>query len=126
MIDMIRTLLLCVFILAAGSCFSQARPINIIAFGARPDGRTSCTKAIQKAIDTAFARGGGTVLVPAGRFVTGVIHLRSNITLYLAEHAVLLGSTRRTDYGPASASALIVADSQQHIAITGKGAIDGQ
>lgn len=123
---MIRNLLLCVYLMAAGTCFSQTRPINIISFGAKPDGSTPSTKAIQKAIDAAFTRGGGTVLVPAGRFMTGVIHLRSNITLHLAEHAVLLGSPYRADYGPASASALIVADSQQHIAITGKGAIDGQ
>lgn len=112
--------------LVAGSCFSQARPFNVLSYGARGDGRTMSTVAIQKAIDAASARGGGVVLVPAGRFVTGVLHLRSNVDLHLAENAVLLGSARRADYGPGSASALIVADSQQRIAITGKGTIDGQ
>jgi len=113
--------------LVAGSCFAQARPFfNVLSYGARADSRTMNTKAIQKAIDAAFARGGGVVLVPAGRYVTGVIHLRSHVDLHLAEGAVLLGSARRADYGPGSASPLIVADSQRSIAITGKGTIDGQ
>jgi len=113
--------------LMAGSCFAQARPFfNVLSYGAKADGRALNTRAIQKAIDVASGRGGGTVLVPAGRFVTGVLRLRSNVGLHLAENAVLLGSARRADYGPGSASALIVADSQQRIAITGSGTIDGQ
>jgi len=113
--------------LVAGSCFGQARPFfNVLSYGAKADGRTINTRAIQKAVDAAFTHGGGTVLVPAGRFVTGVLRLRSNVGLHLAENAVLLGSARRADYGPGSASPLIVADSQQRIAITGSGTIDGQ
>ncbi|MBN9385435.1 MAG: glycoside hydrolase family 28 [Chitinophagaceae bacterium] len=113
--------------LVAGSCFAQARPFfNVLYYGAKADGRTLNTRAIQKAIDAASACGGGRVLVPAGRFVTGVLRLRSNVDLHLVENAVLLGSARRADYGPGPASALIIADSQQHIAITGKGTIDGQ
>ncbi|HEY4206481.1 MAG TPA: glycosyl hydrolase family 28 protein [Puia sp.] len=112
--------------LEAGVCLPQHITYNILSYGARGDGRTSNTGAFQKAIDAASARGGGTVLVPAGNFITGVIHLKSNVSLYLAENAVVLGSARRIDYGAGSASALIVADSQQNIAITGKGTIDGQ
>ncbi|MDO6430956.1 glycosyl hydrolase family 28 protein [Flavitalea sp. BT771] len=113
--------------LVAGSCFAQARSFfNVLSYGARADGRTMNTRAIQKAIDAASDHGGGMVLVPAGRWVTGVLRLRSNVDLRLAENAVLLGSARRMDYGPGSASALIVADSQQNIAITGRGTIDGQ
>jgi hypothetical protein len=119
-------MLFIVCMLAAGSCLPQARRFSILAYGARADGRTMNTRSIQKAIDAASAKGGGMVLVPAGRWVTGVIRLRSNVDLHLEENAFLLGSTRRTDYGPGAASALIVADSQQHIAITGKGTIDGQ
>ena len=66
-------------------------------------------------------------MVPRGRFVTGVIYLKSNVELNIHEEAVLLGSTNRNDYGPSlKASALIVANDEKNIAITGKGLIDGQ
>lgn len=106
--------------------YSQNKVFNITSFGAIGDGKTSNTFSIQKAIDSAFASGGGQVLVPAGKFVTGVIYLRSGVNLHIAEGATLLGSTKRTDYGGARASALINADKQNNIAITGKGTIDGQ
>lgn len=111
--------------LAAGVCFPQARRFNVLSYGAKADGRTDNTRAFQKAIDAA-AHASGTVWVPSGRFVTGVIRLRSNVCMHLEENAVLLGSARRADYGAGSASALIVADSQRNISITGKGTIDGQ
>jgi polygalacturonase len=114
------------FVSMAGTCFSQARLFNVLSFGARGDGHTDNTRAIQKAIDAATKAGDGIVLVPAGNFITGVLHLRSNVNLQLEEKATLLGSARRIDYGAGSASALIVADSQQNISITGKGVIDGQ
>lgn len=66
-------------------------------FGARTDG-TLCTEAIQGAIDECFLSGGGEVTVPAGRFLTGSIRLRSGVTLHLLENAVLLGSTDPEDY----------------------------
>ena len=58
-----------------------ARFYNIADFGAIGDGATVNTVAIQKAIDTCAHENGGTVLVPAGDFVTGTIELKSNITL---------------------------------------------
>ncbi|MDX2048836.1 MAG: glycoside hydrolase family 28 protein [Chitinophagaceae bacterium] len=107
--------------------YAQKKIYNITSYGARPDGFTNNTAAIQKAIDEASASGGGTVMVPRGRFVTGVIHIKSNVELYIHEEAVLLGSINRVDYGPSlKASALIVADNQKNISITGKGLIDGQ
>jgi hypothetical protein len=115
-----------VFISLAGTCLSQARLFNILSFGAKGDGRTDNTRAFQKAIDAAASQGEGIVIVPAGNFVTGVLHMKSNVNLHLEEKAVLLGSARRIDYGAGSASALIVADSQQNISITGRGVIDGQ
>lgn len=105
--------------------FSQQKIYNIINYGAKPDGTTNNTTAIQKAIDEAAAQG-GVVLIPAGNFVTGVIHLKSNIELHLAEKARLMATTNRIDYGSKKASALIVADDLQNISITGKGIIDGQ
>ena len=106
---------------------AQKQTVSILAYGAKPDGITNNAAAIQKAIDDASASGGGRVLVPRGRFVSGVIHLKSNVELNIHEEAVLLASTNRADYGPSlKASAFIVADNQKNISITGKGLIDGQ
>jgi len=105
--------------------FSQQKVFDITHYGAKADGVTNNTQSIQKAIDEANAQGGGTVYIPAGKFMTGVIYLKSNITLHLADNAVLLASARRLDYGSGYASPVIVANGQQNIAITGKGIIDG-
>src|SRR5215216_200782 len=112
--------------IATTTVFSQNKVFDITIFGAVGDGTTSNTPFIQKAIDSAAALGGGRVLVPAGKFVTGVIQLRSGVELHVSANAWLLGSTKRSDYGTVRASALIVADNQHHISITGKGTIDGQ
>jgi parallel beta-helix repeat protein len=114
------------FLIISIALYSQKKTFNILDFGAQPDGTTYCTFAIQNAIDEANLNGGGTVLVPAGRYVTGVIHLKSNVELHLAENAFLLATTQRIDYGPRDASALIVATNQKNISITGKGEINGQ
>ena len=114
------------FLLTISSAtFSQLHSFNILSYGARAGDGKDNSRAFQKAIDAA-ALHGGIVVVPAGRFVTAPIHLRSNVQLYLADKAVLLGSTKRLDYGPGKAMALISADSQRNISITGKGTIDGQ
>lgn len=105
---------------------AQIKTYNIKNYGAVADGITGNTAAIQKAIDDAAKRGGGVVQVPDGRFVTGVIVLKSNVELHLSKGAVLLGSPVRADYGEGKASALIVANGAHHIAITGHGIIDGQ
>jgi polygalacturonase len=99
---------------------------DITRFGAVGDGRRDNTQSIQAAIDTAAGHGGGVVRVPAGRFVTGVLTMRSDITLQLDSGAVLLGSTHRLDYGPGQALPLIRASGQRHLAIEGHGVIDGQ
>lgn len=70
-----------------------AAPLDVRDFGARGDGITKDSAAIQKAIDTAAQRGGGTVTVPAGRYLSGTIHLRSHITLHLENGAIILGSS---------------------------------
>ncbi len=106
--------------------WGQRNKINIAHLGAKGDGKSDNTLIIQKAIDNASASGKGRVIIPAGRFITGVIHLKSNIELHLDENAFLLGSPKRSDYGSKDASPLIVADHQHNISITGKGIIDGQ
>ncbi|HEX4420812.1 MAG TPA: glycosyl hydrolase family 28 protein [Kofleriaceae bacterium] len=71
---------------------------SVVAYGAEPDGERIVTGELQSAIDDAAARGGGTVVVPAGTFVTGTLCIRSRVTLYLAAGAVLRGSAEPSDY----------------------------
>ena len=104
--------------------FSQQKIFKITDFGAKPGGSNNNTESIQKAIDAAGASG-GTVYIPAGTFLTGVITMRSNVTLNLDANAVLLASPVRADYGDSEASPVIVANNVHNIAINGKGTIDG-
>ena len=110
---------------------------NIADLGAKPDGRTLVTGIIQKAIDQCNAAGGGIVTIPAGRFITGTLVLKSNVTLNVEKGAVLLGSTNPGDYirmRPRykayrtldETRQLIYAEDQVNISITGEGTIDGQ
>jgi hypothetical protein len=122
-IKLVLAVLLIAFAVVRAS--AQAKVYNIARYGAVADGITNNTTAIQKAIDKASVKG-GIVLVPAGKFVTGVITLKSNVELHLDKNAFLLGSPVRVDYGDGKASALIVSNHQHHIAITGQGTIDGQ
>jgi Endopolygalacturonase len=112
-------------LLAPVLVFAQQKQFNIVDLGAKGDGVTDNTLVIQKAIDEASASGNGKVIVPSGTFLTGVIHIKSNVEIYLAENAVWLGSAKRIDYGPKDASPLIVAQGQHNFSITGKGTIDG-
>ncbi len=112
-------------------CFCATRTMaqntfDITTFGAKGDGKTANTTFIQQAIDKASANGGGTVVFPAGQFLTGVIYIKTGVIIQLNENAVLLGSAKRIDYGLSDASALIVAKDANNIGIIGKGTIDGQ
>ena len=122
-----RSTLLFIFsIIFLNTAFAQRKVYNIKTLGAIADGKTDNTLIIQKAIDQAFEAGGGTVWFPAGKFVTSVIHVRSNVELHLAAGAELCASTKRITYGAGKASPLIRAEGQQNISITGKGTINGQ
>jgi hypothetical protein len=105
---------------------ARQKTYDIRRYGAVGDGRTDNTHAIQKAIDVAAAHGGGVVQVPQGRFVTGVLEIRSHITLRLAGGAWLLGSTNRMDYGAGNALPLLQANGCIGITIDGQGTIDGR
>lgn len=104
---------------------SMATSFNVQDFGAVGDGATLNTKAIQQAVDEA-SKVKGTVVVPRGRFLTGTIHLRSNVDLHLDKDAVLLGSAQRKDYEKVVWYCLISADKVHDIKISGTGTIDGQ
>lgn len=99
---------------------------NILDFGAVADSQTLNTTAIQAAIDRAHADGKGTVLIPKGVFLSGSLWLKSGVELHLQKGAVLLGSTRRADYAKINWYALLLADGQSDIALSGEGTIDGQ
>lgn len=109
----------------------------ITDFGAVADGKTDCTRAIAKAIDACAEKGGGRVVVPAGEFLTGAIHLKSNINLHLESSAVLKFTTNVEEYLPVvftrfegtelyNYSPFIYALGQRNVAITGSGTLDGQ
>jgi polygalacturonase len=112
------------------------RIFDITKFGARADATTLNTKSIADAIDACSRAGGGRVLVPAGRFLTGAIHLKSDVELHVSEGATLLFDTSPASYPMVftrwegmelmNYSPLIYARKQKNIAITGKGTLDGQ
>lgn len=116
-----------------------ARTYNVRDFGAKGDGQTLDTAALQAAIDACAADGGGTVLVPAGTFVIGTTELKSNVTLHLAASATLLGSGDGKQYHPVDAIplrgdstlgdgnwALLFAVNAKNVTVEGPGTIDGQ
>jgi len=116
---------------------NKAENINILDAGAIPDGKTLCTEIIQKTIDEISENGGGSVIIPPGRFLTGSIILKSGVSLNVQHGATLLGSQNLDDYlsiqpkfvalrtGQATKQ-LIYAEDQTVISIVGKGTIDGQ
>jgi polygalacturonase len=108
---------------------------NAREFGATGDGETLDTSAIQAAIDAAHAAGGGVAYLPPGRYLSGGIELKTNVTLHLEAGATLLGSTNLSDYPPhegppahedANQRHLIFARGAANIAISGLGTVDGQ
>jgi polygalacturonase len=117
-----------VCLIFGGMCsFVVAKDYNILSYGAVADGTTMNTVAIQSAIDQAYVEGGGRVVVPAGRFLSGSVVLKSNVELHLEKKAVLLGSTNTEDYIRLHRwKSLVLADSADNISITGKGTLDGQ
>lgn len=109
----------------------------ITEYGAKGDGETDCTKAFRTAIEACTKAGGGRVIVPAGKFLTGAIHLKNNVNLHLAKDATILFSTNTADYLPVvftrfectevmNYSGLIYAFEQKNIAVTGEGTLGGQ
>jgi hypothetical protein len=110
--------------------------VDITKYGAVGDGKTLNTTFIQKAIDDCNAGGGGKVIFPAGKFLSGTVVLKDKVTLHFDEDALLLGSTNVDDYknidsfkdglGTDVGWALLVAVDAKNIGIEGQGAINGQ
>jgi parallel beta-helix repeat protein len=116
---------------------NQEQVFDPIDYGAVPDGKTICTKAIQEAIDICSGSGGGIVRISGGEFLTGTIFLKSNVHLELSEKSTLLGITDLKQYPKTktgyrsytdnyTARSLIFGENLSNISITGEGTIDGQ
>lgn len=111
-----------------------AKTCDVRHFGAKGDGTTKDTAALQKAIDAcagASAAAAGTVKVPAGTYVTGPIELKSNLTFDLESGATLLGSPDRADFAPytfagkQTVAPLVRTANATNVTLTGGGVIDG-
>lgn len=110
----------------------------VTTFGAVGDGTTKNTEAIQKAIDTCAAEGGGSVVLENGVFMSGSLTLHSNVNLHIEQNAVLLGSPDVADYPEKENlrhvnseflprwrnASFIFAEKCHHVSITGRGTID--
>ena len=128
-----------VFAASAGPVF-----YNVVDYGAKGDGLTNSTKAINAAIEAAAKNGGGTVFFPAGEYLSFTIHMKSKITLHLENGAALIGDQEKNgvgydlpeedawykkfqDFGHSYwRNSLIYGDSLRDIAITGQGMIWGK
>ena len=107
----------------------SAKDYSASFFGINSNGTTLNTRSIQFALNYINKEGGGRLIFYVGRYLTGTLHMRSNVTIHLDEGAVLLGSLNPFDYESRSApfmTALLLADNVENFGITGKGVIDGQ
>jgi len=109
---------------------------NVADYGAIGDGTTSSTQSIQTAIDACEAEGGGTVRVPAGRYLIGTVYLKSYVSLFLDAGAVLLASNDRQDYewvdvyqrtgNPTAYPANLCGVGVTGVTVQGRGRLEGQ
>lgn len=111
---------------------------SVKEFGAVADGKTNCASAIQAAVDAAHQAGGGVVLLPAGRYFSGSVLLKSNVELRLETGAVLISSLNEADIlpfpaGPSEGTVdgwnggfFLGARDAENITLSGQGIIDGQ
>lgn len=115
----------------------RAERVDMIKAGAATDGKSLNTRLINSTIDRLDANGGGTLYFPAGKYLTGSIRMKSNITLELEAGATLLFSDNFDDYLPfvemryegvmmKSFQPLIYAVDAENITIKGEGTLDGQ
>ncbi len=135
-----RPVLVMVALITAAQAAIAATPgvFSIRDYGAVGDGETLDTAAINKAIEACAAAGGGQVLLPPGRYLSGTVHLKSHVTLFLEAGARLVGTAKLDQYQHPTPPdfmsearwgkwhrALILGDGLEDIAIAGQGVIDG-
>ena len=122
-------------ILTVNAFAASAKDYTAAFFGIQNGGTTLNTRSIQFGVDYISENGGGRLIFPAGKYLTGCIHFKSDVIIQLDEGAVLLGSTNPFDYDRQNTPfdhnfktslALILGLNQHNVGITGKGVIDGQ
>jgi hypothetical protein len=123
---------------AAAEAVNGISRYNVRDYGAVGNGRRRETEVLQKTIDACAEAGGGTVVFPAGNYLTGTLVLHSHVILHLESGATLLGSTDLADYPPRIPAfrsytdvnyverSLIYAEKASHLGIIGQGTIEGQ
>lgn len=127
------TMIVCVLLSTAVAAY--AAQFNVQDYGAKGDGQTLDTAAIQRAIDAAAKAGGGTIVFKSGTYLTGAIFLKSHTHLRVDRGVTLLGAQRLQDYPimPTRVAgiemewpaALINVYQQSDVSISGQGVIDG-
>jgi hypothetical protein len=127
---------------ALAACAGQATEaparFNIREFGARGNGQTLDTAALQAALDACAQAGGGQVFLPPGRYLSGTVHLRSRVALWFDAGARLIGTTNLAEYRQPAPPAfmpearwgkwhrgLLVGEDLEDVALAGPGVIDG-
>ena len=122
-----RILIFLTTALIAISASAQEKIYQASSFGIKSDGVTLNTRSIQAGIDYISSNGGGVLEISVGRYLTGSIHLKSNVELRLLEGAVIVGSTNPYDYDMVEGNyGLLLAKDQKNISVKGKGVIDGR
>ena len=122
-----------ILLLTVTLSWAQQAAYNVVDFGAVGDGKTDNTSAIQKAIDSCTENGGGTVLLPAGLYMSKSLYLKDHVNLHLSSGAVLKGSPVLEDYpleenspsGESDRAGLLTAWDVNDVSVTGRGVIDG-
>ena len=117
---------------------SAGRSFNVCDYGATGDGTNLDTAGLNRAIEACAQAGGGEVLVPAGRYLCGSIHLQSHVALFLSAGATIVGTTNLSLYEQPSVPsfmpeakwgkwhrALLVAEGAEDVALAGPGVLDG-
>jgi len=130
-IPILALLVMCHLVFAGNKLF-----YNVQDFGAVPDGKTLCTEAIQSAVDACAKAGGGKVIFPAGKYVTGPIFLKSNVHVEISAGATVLADTNINAYPAFHGrwegierkvyASLFTGSYLKNISITGRGTLDGQ